>query len=624
MLDKKEAERREAARERARLTVFTGVAALGLDAIASTAYGPEAIVTALVAAGALGSGLALPITGAIVLLLFVLMLCYRQVIAAYPDGGGAYTVATAHLGRTVGLVAAASLVVDYILNVAVSIAAGVAALTSAVPPLLPWTTELCVLALIIITLINFRGIMTAGVAFAGPTVVFVGALTIVIVVGLIRKTPLGEIPKPPASAFGGQVTFLVALTAFANGLVALTGIEAIANATPSFRKPRQQRAQGAEATLAFVLGFLLLGLSVLIDKYNAAPTPGRTLLSIITQASIGSGVGYLVVQFSTVILLTVAANTSFGGLPVLFSKLARDSALPHVFALRADRQVHRYGVAVLAVLAGVLLVAVGGNTDKLVPLFAVGVFVGFTLCQVGMVLHWRKVGGRGAHARMAINGFGAVLTGVATIVVATTKFREGAWLVVITIPILVLGFTFVRRAYQRIGRELGVDRKLALPHAEPTIIVVPVVEITRLAQHTLSTALSMGDKVIAVHVAFDDDEAQTEDLQRRWRHWRPEVPLVTVNSEHRQLGPPMVDFIRRLDTRHPIVLIGEVEPDHWWEYALFNRRGGVVARCLSRHTDATICRVRFSLVAREKEAVSATPGSTTREVAPETPETAPP
>ena len=608
--EKEEAERREATRERSRLTVFTGVAALGLDAIASTAYGPEAIVTALVAAGALGSGLALPITGAIVLLLFVLMLCYRQVIAAYPDGGGAYTVATAHLGRTAGLVAAASLVVDYVLNVAVSIAAGVAALTSAVPPLLPWTVELCLLALVIITLINLRGILTAGIAFAGPTVVFVGALTVVIVVGLIRGTPIEAIPKAPPSAFEGQVTLLVAVTAFANGLVALTGIEAIANATLSFRKPRQKRAQGAETTLAFVLGFLLLGLSVLIDRYHASPTPGRTLLSVITQGAIGSGAGYFVVQLSTMVLLTVAANTSFGGLPVLLGRLARDSALPHVFALKADRQVHRYGVVVLAVLAGLLLLGARGNTDALVPLFAVGVFVGFTLCQVGMVLHWRQVGGASAHTRMAINGFGAVLTGIATIVVASTKFLEGAWLVVVTIPILVLGFMFVRRSYQRIGRELGVDRKPPHPHGEPTVIVVPVVEITRLAEHTLNTALSMGGKVVAVHVAFDDDQALSEDLQRRWREWRPEVPLVTVQSEHRELGPPLVEYVRRLQVKHPIVLIGEVEPDHWWEHPLFNRRGGVVARCLARHTDATICRVRFSLAPRGQAPVSAHPGVT--------------
>ncbi|WP_064742821.1 APC family permease [Pseudonocardia spinosispora] len=599
--------------DRHRLGVVTGVAALGLDALASCAYGPEAIVLALAVAGAAGIGLTVPVTLMIVALLAVLVVCYRQVITAYPDGGGSYSVAHANLGRRAGLVAAASLVVDYVLNVAVSVAAGTAALTSAFPALLPWTPELCLAALLVVATVNLRGVLAGGRAFALPAAVFVAALLVLIAVGLIRGRPLHPLPPPTTSGMAASVGVLLVLAAFANGCAALTGVEAIANATPSFRADRARTARAAELSLGVLLGTLLIGLAVLIERFDVRPVEGRTVLSLLAEGSIGTGVGFLVVQFATVVLLMLAANTSYGGLPVLMARLARDGALPHVFGLRADRQVYRCGIAVLSVLAGGLLVFSGGQVTVLVPLFAIGVFIGFALCQAGMVRHWLRERGPRWRARLAINGAGAVLAGSAAVVVAVEKFTDGAWLIVLVVPLLVLLFSSVQRAYRRIGDALGVGAQPLRPRPASSVVVVPVVSITRLAARTLCAAMSMGDRVVAVHVAFGtepEDLAAARDLQVRWSRWRPDVPMVQLGSAHRVIGPPIARYVRSLDAEHVLVLIGEVRPERWWEQALFNRRGGVVARYVGRHTRAVVCRLRFPL--DRAEPPTAPPGGEAR------------
>ena len=578
--------------QRHRLTAITGMAGLGLDAIASVAYGPEAIVIVLAAAGSAGLGWTLPVTLAIVVLLGVLIACYRQVIQTFPDGGGAYTVASTYLGKKAGLVAGASLVVDYVLNVAVSVAAGVAALTSAFPALLPWTTELCVLVLLVVTGVNLRGIVAGAKAFALPAAVFVGSVLVVIVVGLFRPEVHTAASQPTTV---GGVGVLLVLSAFGNGCSALTGVEAIANATPSFRTPRRKRARQAEAGLGLVLCVLLIGLAILIQRFNVHPVDGRTILSLVTEGSIGNGWLYVVIQLSTVLLLALAANTSFGGLPVLAAKLARDDYLPHVFGLKADRLVHRYGVLVLAVLSGVLLVVTGGQVDVLVPLFAIGVFVGFALAQIGMVRHWRTERGRGWFGKAALNGFGAVLTIAALIDVTASKFLEGAWLIVLVIPIFVLLFSIVKRAYDKIGGQIGVGTLPARPKRAGSVVVVPVVAITQLTAECLSTALSMGDRVVAVHVTFDDETDHARQFQLDWQEWRPEVPLVLLDSAHRVLGPPVARYVKSLTDDRVVVLIGEIEPAALWERILRNRRGAVVARYVGRNTRAVVCRLRFRL-----------------------------
>jgi amino acid transporter len=580
--------------ERHRLTVVGGLAALSLDAMASVAYGPEAIVIVLAVAGGAGLGFTLPVTLAIALLLGVLTLSYRQVIAAFPDGGGAYGVSKAYLGRRASLVAGASLIVDYVLNVAVSVAAGVAALTSAFPELLPYTVWLCLAVLAVITAINMRGIAHSARAFIAPTVVFVAAIVVVVVVGLVR----GEPAVVEHSAGGTQlqtVGVLLLLRAFANGCAALTGVEAIANAVPSFRKPRVRRAQNTEVALGVLLAVMLVGIAVLIEKFSIHPVDGVTVLSQVTEASIGKGVGYYVVQFATVVLLALAANTSFGGLPVLAQLLAKDNNLPHLFALRAERQVHTYGIGFLAVMSALLLLAAGGEMNVLVPLFAIGVFVGFTLSQFGMVRHWNRQRAPGWRGRAGLNGLGAVLTAIAAVVVTVTKFGEGGWLIVVALPVIVVMMEWVNRFYRRIGQRLGLGRTPSPPRPHRSLVVVPVGTVSRLTRDAIAAALSLGDRVIAVYVTHPEDEATAQEFVAGWDRWNPGVDLVLLHDDRRRLGEPLVEYLRGVPEKQLFVLIAEVEPDHVWQRLLQNQRGAVLAHALRRRTDVVVCRLRFRI-----------------------------
>ncbi|MFD9602520.1 APC family permease [Streptomyces sp. NBC_01224] len=591
---------------RHKLTTLTGLAALSLDAMASVAYGPEAIVLVLAAAGGHGLGFTLPVTLAIAVLLAVLVASYRQVIAAFPDGGGSYAVAKTHLGRRTSLVAAASLVLDYVLNVAVAVTAGVAALTSAFPELYGDRLWLCLAVLILITAVNLRGIVDSARAFIVPTAVFVGAIFVLILVGLFRDAPVStEAAADHASVLGTNATTvgaLLLLKAFASGCSALTGVEAIANAIPSFRAPAVRRAQRAEVALGALLGVMLIGLSVLISRFGLQPVEGVTVLAQLADASFGHNLAFYVVQFATMVLLALSANTSFGGLPVLLKLLARDNYLPHVFGLKADRQVHRHGVLTLAAVSAALLVFSGGDTNTLVPLFAIGVFVGFTVAQSGMVIHWRGARGPKWVGKALLNGLGAFLTGVSAVVVTATKFHDGAWLIVVALPLLVAGFECVHRAYARIGERLGVGRIPEPPHRDRSLVVVPVSSLTRLTSEALTAAASLGDEVRAVTVCHPDaeDRIRTEALERDWALWNPGVPLVRVTSQRRSVGRPVATYVREVAATDPgvriTVLIPEVEPAHMWQRLLQNQRGAVVAHAVRHETDAVICRLRFRLL----------------------------
>ena len=590
-----------------RLTALEGLAALSLDALSSVAYGPEAIVIVLAAAGTVGLSYTLPVTVAIVVLLIVLVASYRQVIAAFPGGGGAYAVAGRHLGRRPSLIAAASLIVDYILNAAVGVSAGVEALTSAFPELYPDRVVICLAVLALITAANMWGVAESARLFIGPTIIFIVAIAAVIIGGLIRMHPAVPVAHnlPEATE---TVGLLLLLKAFASGCSALTGVEAIANAVPSFRKPRVRRAQHTEMWLGILLGAMLLGLAVLIRKFHVGPSPSETVLAELTAASLGRNVAFYAVQLITTVLLALAANTSFGGLPVLASLLARDNFLPHLFSLRADRQVHRYGVGVLAGTAAVLLVASRGDTQKLIPLFAIGVFVGFTLSQAGMVRHWHEQHSRGWRRRAAINGLGAVLTAVALAVELLSKFTEGAWLVVIVVPLLVLMFSRVHVAYDRIGAQLQIGQRPPPPRESSSLVVVPVGGMSRLTVAAVSAALSLGDEVIAVTVCFGDPEDTEMDAHFRdqWDAWHPNVPLVTLRTAHRSLAPPIVDYLRTTENEDRyhrlVVLIPEVRPGRPWQRILFNQRGFVLDRAIQRGTvNVVICRLHFKLSAISEE-----------------------
>ncbi|MFI0975648.1 APC family permease [Streptomyces sp. NPDC021093] len=590
---------------RHKLTTLTGLAALSLDAMASVAYGPEAIVLVLAAAGGYGLGFTLPVTLGIAALLAVLVASYRQVIAAFPDGGGSYAVAKTHLGARTSLVAAASLVLDYVLNVAVAVTAGVAALTSAFPSLYADRVWLCLAVLVLVTAVNLRGIVDSARAFIVPTAVFVGSILTMVVVGLFRDAPASvEASAGHASVLADNATTvgaLLLLKAFASGCSALTGVEAIANAVPSFRAPAARRAQRAEVALGVLLGVMLIGLSVLISRFGLQPVEGVTVLAQLADASLGHNWAFYLVQFATMALLALSANTSFGGLPVLLKLLARDNYLPHVFGLKADRQVHRHGVLTLAAVSAALLLFSGGDTNTLVPLFAIGVFIGFTVAQVGMVLHWRKARGPRWAGKAVLNGFGALLTGVSAVVVTATKFHDGAWLIVVALPLLMVLFEQVHRAYGRIGARLEVGRIPQVPCRTRSLVLVPVSSLNRLTGEALGAAVSLGDEVHAVTVCHSDpeDHAQIEALERDWALWNPGVPLVRIASERRTLGRPLASYANKLAEAEPgtriTVLIPEVEPAHLWQRLLQNQRGAVVAHAVRRDTDAVICRLRFRL-----------------------------
>jgi amino acid transporter len=591
-----------AADERHKLTALEGLAALSLDALSSVAYGPQAIIIVLATAGlAAIERYTLPVTLAIVLLLAVLVISYRQVIEAFPNGGGAYAVAKAHLGVQSSLVAAASLVVDYVLNAAVGVSAGVEALTSAFRGLYPDRVWICLALLAFITGANLWGVVESARLFIVPTLLFIAGIFAVIIAGLLRTHPL-PFPQGSVSTTPATVGVLLLLRAFASGCSALTGVEAIANAVPEFRTPRARRAQHTEVGLGVILGLMLIGIAVVAQKYDAKPSPTVTSLAQLTYASIGHNFLFYAIQLITMVLLGLAANTSFGGLPVLASLLARDNFLPHLFYLRAARQVHRYGVVVLAVAAALLLIVSRGSTQALVPLFAIGVFVGFTLSQAGMVRHWREQHGSGWSGRAIINGIGAVFTMAALVIELVSKFTEGAWLVVVVVPAFVLMFSRIHTVYTGMGVALEIGQIPAPPQRRTALVVVPVAGMSTLVREAISAALSIGDEVIAVTVCFDDpdERAANATLSQQWTQWHPQVPLKTLHNEQRSLGPPIVAYLQELgrtsEQDELVVLIPEVQAGRPWRRVLHNQRGFVLEQAIQRGApDVVICRLRYRL-----------------------------
>jgi amino acid transporter len=606
----------EAAKEQ--ITPIEGLSALSLDALTSVAYGPEAILIVLAGGGLAALRVMLPVTVAIVVLLAILVFSYRQVIDAYPGGGGAYAVAKDNFPRGVSLLAGAALIVDYTLTVAVSIAAGVAALSSAFPGLRPLTVPLCLGILALITLLNLRGVAEGARAFLLPTVLFIVGLLAVLAVGLVH--PLAaHAPQPGRSlvATSGLETVgvLLVLRAFAAGCSALTGVEAIANGVPLFRQPRAARAKRTELLLGVILGAMLLGVAVLVQRFGIEPRVGQTALSQVIAASVGRGWAYYLLSVIITVVLALAANTSFGGLPVLASLLARDSYLPHLFALRGDRLVFGNGIWALAIMSGALLVAVGGNVNSLIPLFAIGVFIGFTISQSGLVVHWRRTRGARWRRRAAMNTVGAIATGISTIVFLVAKFTEGAWVVVIAIPLFIVLFTRIAAYYQRERAQLALGEVPAAPQGRRTLVIVPVANVSRLTAEAIGEAESLGQEVIAVTVAFDEEEDEGQasrsgtrgafghgvritELEREWRRWHPGVPLRVLHTPYSSVVQPIVEFIDELRAKRTdqiVVLIPFVVPDHPWHWILHNQLDHVLSRALRSRTDVIVARVSASL-----------------------------
>ncbi|MDH6131042.1 amino acid transporter [Kitasatospora sp. MAA4] len=580
------------------LTSVEGLAALSLDALSSVAYGPEAIVVVLIAAGTGALGAALPITLAIAGLLAVLVVSYSQVIAVHPDGGGAYAVAKKDLGPTVSLLAAASLVVDYVLTVAVSLAAGAASLASAFPALSGHLVAVCLGGLLLISAVNLRGIAESARALMLPTVLFIATVLGIVVLGLFRSHPAAVVGTAQTVPVTETLGLLLVLKAFAAGCSALTGVEAIANGVPAFRTPRVKRAQRTELMLGALLGLMLVGLAVLIRRDHVAPRGGVTVLAQLAAGAYGSGWAYYATNVIVALVLGLAANTSFGGLPVLMSLLARDNRLPHLFGLRAERPVYRYGVLALALLSAALLVVVQADTQRLIPLFAIGVFIGFTISQVGLVRHWAQQRPAGWLRRAVVNGVGAVLTAVAALVFLASKFVEGAWVVVLAVPLLMLLFTRVQHYYDAVGAELGIGLIPARPIRREHgggLVIVPIGEVNKLTSYALTAALALGSEVVAV--AVHSNPQTVRELTARWEEWDPGVRLEVIDSPHRSLVQPVVDYVRRTaeDGRQIAVLIPEVEPRHRRYRILQNQRGILLATVLRARTDVVVCMLPYRL-----------------------------
>jgi len=586
------------------ITPVEGLSALSLDALTSVAYGPEAIIVVLALAGIGALPLVLPITLAIVVLLAILVVSYRQVIDAYPGGGGAYAVSRANLGAPASLLAAAALVVDYTLTVAVSIAAGVGALTSAFPSLAPATVPICLGILAMLTVLNLRGLGETARAFLLPTVMFIVGLLAIIAIGLVH--PLGLHAAQPGKSLiptRGLQTLgvLLVLKAFSAGCSALTGVEAIANGVPLFKEPRAVRAKRTELLLGVILGVMLLGLAVLARRWHIGPRSGQTVLSQIMAIAVGRHWAYYVVSLTITVVLALAANTSFGGLPVLTSLVARDNYLPHLFALRGDRQVFSNGIWTLSIMSGVLLVAVDGNTLTLIPLFAIGVFIGFTLCQTGLVVHWSRTRPPGWRRKALINGLGAFVTGVATAVFLISKFTSGAWVVVVAVPALMLLFFRIHSYYQRTDASVGLGHLPNKPAGAPAVVVVPVVGVSRLAERAISEALSIGERVVAVTVVVDDpdhDDQHEQELLEQWARWAPGVPLRVLHTEFASVVRPISAFIDELRGEFDgqiVVLIPVMIPTRLRYRVLHNHVDRALTAALRDRPDVVVARVPIPL-----------------------------
>ena len=551
--------------EHERLDKKTALAVLSSDAISSVAYATEQILIVLAILGTAALGYVVPISAIIVALLVLVALSYRQTIFAYPDGGGSYTVAKDNLGKMKGLTAAAALITDYILTVAVSISGGIAAITSAYPSLKPYTVALGVSAIALLMLVNLRGVRESGMAFSVPTYVFIALMLTLLGVGAWRVANGQEhsvVTSSPAlpiaqSSVGFAFAFLI-LRAFAEGCVAMTGTEAISNGVGAFRAPRSRNAATTLAWMAAILATFFIGTSFLARHYGVMPSGHETVLSQLGRQVFGSGLGYFALQYATFAILVLAANTAFADFPRLASLLARDGFMPRQFAARGDRLAFSNGIIALAVVAMLLVWLFRGDTSALIPLYAIGVFLCFTLSQAGMVVRWLRTRARGWRWKALLNGVGAVATAVVMIVQIATKFSGGAWIVVVVIPLIILMLTKIHRHYERFAREIEYRGHAPLMFLHHTA-VVPVNGITKATAGALVYATTIADDVRAAYV--DVNAEGSERLRAQWESWDIGVPLVVLSSPYRSVLRPLVEYVNGLIDRREADLVTVVVPE---------------------------------------------------------------
>ena len=572
-----------------RLGAAAGIPVFGLDALSSAAYGPEAALALLIPLGAAGISYVVPITISIVILLLIVYLSYRQTIEAYPQGGGSYTVAGQNLGPFAGLLAATALMIDYVLTAAVGISAGVGALVSAIPKLQPHTLMLCLAILLLITLVNLRGSRETGAVFMLPTYLFLGTLGTTIVAGIGKAilsgghpTPVEAPPTLPVAT--AAVGLWLLLKAFASGCTAMTGVEAVSNGVTAFREPVVQTARRTLTTIIALLALMLLGIAYLCRAYHIGavePGPGyQSVLSQLTAAVVGRNVFYFVTIGSVLLVLSFSANTAFADFPRLCRMIAQDGYLPIPLAERGRRLVYTWGITTLAVLCGALLIFFGGVTDRLIPLFAVGAFLAFTLSQAGMVGHWRRKGGSRLH--ILLNALGALATAATVVIVTTTKFLAGAWIVTLLIPLIMIMMFSIRRHYDRVRAQISKAASLDLAEQKAPIVVMPMMAWTRVSRAGLQFAFNISSEIHVVHVSTDENK---DEFVRDWRK-TVEGPVRTtglhmpelkvLKSPYRFVIGPIVDYVLDLEEKNPgrqiAVIVPELVERHWYLNFLHNQR----------------------------------------------------
>jgi amino acid transporter len=569
-----------------------GIPIFGLDALSSAAYGPEAALTLLIPLGLLGVHYILPVITAIVVLLVIVYFSYRQTIEAYPQGGGSYTVASENLGPHVGLLAAAALMIDYVLTAAVGISAGVGALVSALPRLQPHTLALCLLILVLLSFVNMRGVRDTGVAFLVPTYLFVGCLLIVILLGIFHvvvtgghPVPVMAVPKLPAAT--ATLTLWLLAKVFASGCTAMTGVEAVSNGVMAFRDPTTVNAKRTLTVIIVLLIVLLLGIAFMCRAYGIGATDPegsayQSVLSQLTTAVAGRGIFYYVTIASILLVLSLSANTAFADFPRLTRAVATHDYLPHSFALRGRRLLYSAGVYGLVFLTAALLILFRGVTDRLIPLYAIGAFLAFTLSQAGMVMHWKRNGGSGWQWKMVVNGVGATATGLTLLVVLVAKFVAGAWVTALLIPLIILLMIMVKRHYARVDSQTADDSPLDMTDVRSPFVIVPLDRWSRITEKGMRFALALSHDVRAVHI---DCGEHNEALEAIWQRnvvapvqaaGLPVPELIILQSPYRVIIVPLVDYVLKMEQENKgrtiAVLVPELVVKHWWENLLHNQR----------------------------------------------------
>ena len=565
---------KEAAHER--LSKRLALAVFSSDALSSVAYATEEILLVLTLAGAAMVGYSIPLSLSIIGLLIILTMSYRQIIFEYPEGGGAYIVGKSNLGEWPGLVAAAALMIDYVLTVAVSVAAGMAALISAVPALLPHREALCVAAILLVTVVNLRGVRESGQFFAVPTYIFIATIAAMLGVGAVQILfgHAARVEPLPSMAPTEPLTLFLLLRAFSSGCTALTGVEVISNGVSAFKKPEPKNAAFTMIGMAAILGTMFIGISAMAYYFGIVPKEDETVVSQIARATFGTGPLYFLVQASTMVILILAANSSFNGFPRLASILARDSYMPHQMSMMGDRLVFSNGVIILGVFSCLLIVLFNGDTHALIPLYAVGVFLSFTISQAGMVKRWLVKKGPHWEKKLLVNGIGAVTTAIATLIIASTKFAHGAWIVIVLIPMLIMFFRAIRSHYKAVSEQVALSRGHRPPMPRRNIVVLPIGGVNRAVIRAVDYARSRSGDIRAVLVDVDPEETARVEIQ--WAQWGCGVPLTVLPSPYRSVLSSLLDYLEQVLQKDQecwvTVVIPEILPARWWQNILHNQR----------------------------------------------------